>query len=167
MFIVNNIIAFFPIMSFRILIYKLCGMRIGKKTYINMNLFLWRPYSIKICNNCHINRNCFLDGRKGIIIGDNTSLSHNVKILTGAHDVHSKTFESVFKPVEIGNNVWICIDAVVLPGVKIGDGAVVAAGAVVTHDVPSFTIVGGVPAKKIGERESILDYKCCWNQYFV
>ena len=167
MFFVNNIISNIPIMFFRFLIYKLCGMRIGKKTIINMKLFMWRPYSIRIGNYCHINRDCFLDGRSGITIGDNVSISYSVKIITGSHDVSASDFAPKFAPVNIGDNVWIGIGATILPGVNIGKGAVIAAGAVVTHDVSEYSIVGGIPAKKIAERVHELDYHCHWKQLFV
>ena len=64
----------------------------------------------------------------------------------------------VFSPISIGSRVWICTGAIILPGVNIGDGAVIAAGAVVTKDVPPYTVVGGVPAKSIRKRREDLDY---------
>jgi len=87
-----------------------------------------------------------------IIIGDNVCIGEDVRLLTGSHDLESSTFDLVVRPIEISDNVWIATGAIVLPGVKIGEGAVVAAGAVVTKDVSPWTVVGGNPAKVIKKR---------------
>lgn len=163
----NSFVAYIPVMCVRNVFYKLSGMKLGKKSYINMKLYVWRPYSVKIGNNCHINHEVFIDGRAGVTIGNNTSISHYVKIVTGSHDIYSQNFSPKFSPVIIGNNVWIGIGAIILPGVCIGDGAVVAAGAVVTHNVEPYSVVAGVPARKILERPSELNYICDWKQFFV
>ena len=87
-----------------------------------------------------------------IIIGKNCCIGEDVRLLTGSHDVTSPHFDLVTKPIVIHDNVWIATGAIVLPGVTIGEGAVVAAGAVVTKDVPPWTVVGGNPARVIKER---------------
>ena len=74
-------------------------------------------------------------------------------IWTLHHDYNDINFKTVGDRVKIGDYAWICSGAIILPGVEIGEGAVVAAGAVVTKNVDPYCIVGGVPAKKIGERE--------------
>ena len=81
--------------------------------------------------------------------------------------MQSRNFSEVHKPIKVGNHVWIGAGAIVLQGVEVGDGAVLAAGAVVVDDVPPYTIVGGVPAKKIGERVRDLDYKCLTANIFM
>lgn len=87
-----------------------------------------------------------------ITIGDDVCIGEDVRLLTGSHDIGSPTFDLVVKPIEICDNVWIATGAIVLPGVKIGEGAVVAAGAVVTKDVAPWTVVGGNPARFIRKR---------------
>lgn len=79
----------------------------------------------------------------------------------------SRTFEGEHLPIIIGDYVWVGVNATILKGVKIGDGAVVAAGAVVVEDVPPYTIVGGVPAKIIGQRPSEFSYKCDTHSLFI
>jgi maltose O-acetyltransferase len=86
-------------------------------------------------------------------------LASEVMIYNAHHDIHDPLFRHVLQPVVIEDYVFIGPRAIILPGVTIGKGAVVAAGAVVTKDVGEREIVGGVPAKKIGERTTELNYK--------
>lgn len=110
---------------------------------------------------------CILDGRKGLVIGDHVNLSSEVMIWTLQHDMNDSGFKAVGGPVEIGDYAWVSARAIILPGRKIGKGAVVAAGSVVTKDVEDYAIVGGVPAKKIGERNRSLEYKVCERVFFM
>ena len=104
--------------------------------------------NISIGKNVFINSGCHFQDQGGIMIGDGTLIGHNVVLATINHDLRpSKNRKNHYAPIKIGNNVWIGSNATVLPGVTIGDWAVVAAGAVVTKDVPSMAVVGGVPAK--------------------
>lgn len=100
-----------------------------------------------------------LDGREGITIGKNVNLSSEVALWTLQHDYNSPTFATSGGPIVIGDRAWISFRATILPGVTIGEGAVVAANSVVTKDVAPFTVVGGIPAKKIGERDSGIAYE--------
>jgi len=99
-----------------------------------------------------------LDGRGGITIGRDVNLSSEVALWTVEHDPNSPDFAARDAPIEIGDRAWLSFRVTVLPGVTIGEGAVVAAGAVVTADVEPYTIVGGVPARRIGARERSLTY---------
>ncbi len=167
MWFLNNIVSIIPIMGLRKFFYRIAGMKFGKKVFLNMRLYLLIPYRIKFGNNCHINQSCFIDGRGGVEIGNNVSISHYVKIVTGTHGKNDSKFECLFKPVIIHDNVWIGIGAIVLPGVTIGEGAIVAAGAVVTHDVEPYSVVAGIPAKQISERNRDVSYSVNWAQLFV
>jgi maltose O-acetyltransferase len=100
-----------------------------------------------------INFGCLFDGRKYCIrTGSNVSIGPKATILTLGHDPRSATFEDRGGDVVIGDRVWIGYRAIILPGVTIGEGAVIGAGAVVTKNVEPYAIVGGNPARKIGER---------------
>lgn len=97
-----------------------------------------------------INSGCKFQDQGGIYIGDDVLIGHNCVIATINHDLNpDKRADMSFAPVHIGNKVWIGSNATILPGVTIGDGAIVAAGAVVNKDVKPMTIVGGIPAKFI------------------
>jgi acetyltransferase-like isoleucine patch superfamily enzyme len=88
-----------------------------------------------------------------IEIGKNCCIGEGVLLLTGSHNIHSSRFDLVTKSITISDNVWVATNAIILPGVTIGEGAVVAAGSVVTKDVEPWTVVGGNPARVIGKRE--------------
>jgi len=107
-----------------------------------------------------INFGCLFDGRRfPIRVGDDVSIGPEAAILTLGHDPQSPGFADQGGEVRIGDKAWICFRAILLPGISIGPGAVVAAGAVVTHNVDPFAIVAGVPARQIGERESRLEFQ--------
>ena len=119
------------------------------------------PYNLKIGKGSIIGDKSILDARNGIEIGENVNFSSNVHIWTEQHDHRDPYYDcnsgATFK-VTIGNRVWIGPNVTILPKVTIGEGAVVGAGSVVTKDVEPFTIVAGLPAKKIGERNKELKY---------
>jgi len=106
-----------------------------------------------------VNENCRLDSRGGISIGDNVSISAETIILTADHDINATDFRGRTRPVVIEDYVFIGTRAMILPGVTLHRGSVVAAGAVVNRDVKALDVVGGVPACSIGTRNSELFYR--------
>jgi maltose O-acetyltransferase len=115
-----------------------------------------------------INFGCLLDGRKFLIrTGSNVSIGPEAAILTLGHDPRSPFFADRGGDVVIGDRVWIGYRAIVLPGVSLGEGAVVGAGSVVAKDVEPYKIVAGNPAKVIGERPKDLNYECNYRPWLV
>lgn len=166
-YVVNDILPHIPFWNIRKIILKFAKLHIGKKSFIMKRVYMMSVSKIKIGSFTDINRDCFLDGRGGIIIGNNVSISHGVKIVTGGHDYQTQHFNSIYKPVTIDDYAWLGIGCTILQGVRIGRGAVVCAGAVVTHDVKPYEVVGGIPARHIKNRNSDLDYHCIWNSPFT
>ena len=142
-----------------------CGMKIGKNTSVAMHCFVTGRH-IAIGDNTAINRFVYLDGRVPLTIGNNVNISHYVKIQTLTHDPQDRHFGCLERPVVIADHVWIGTAALIMPGVTLGEGAVVAAGAVVTRDVDAYTIVGGNPARFIKARTMDLDYKTRYFPWF-
>ena len=160
-FFLNHIVSHIPSWNIRKLFYKLSGMKIGKKSKILMGLYVYDPWKIKIGNNVYINENCFLDGRGGLIIEDNASISIYTKILTGTHQSYSDSFEYTTKKVVIDSNVWTGIGSIVLPGVHLSHGVILAAGSVAIDSKSQYKplhIYSGVPAVEIGIRKTLANY---------
>lgn len=122
--------------------------------------------SVKIGNNYVISRQCYFGGRQGIKVGNNVNVPFQACLLSLHHDAHRPEFPTVGAPVQIGDHAWIGARAVILPGVTIGEGAVMTSGAAVGKDVPSYTIMGGVPTKKISERPQGTVYLTDLHPYF-
>lgn len=115
-----------------------------------------------------VNFDCLLDGRcHHIVTGCDVSIGPEAAILTLGHDPRSPAFADKGGDVVIGDRVWIGYRAIILPGVSIGEGAVVAAGAVVTRDVTAYTIVAGSPARPIGERPRDLTYSLAFRPWLL
>ena len=152
--ILNLISCLVPLHSVRKFFFRLTGAKIGKNSYIHMGVRFFLPINITIGEGTIIGDHVFLDGRAFLRIGNNVDIASQVLIYNSEHDVDSEGFDPIEEPVEIADYVFIGPRAIILPGVKIGRGAVIGAGAVVTKDVEPFKIVGGVPAKVIGERKN-------------
>lgn len=143
-----------PIHFKRKFCYQLAGIKIGKGSVIHMWANFYQPNNISIGQDTIIGDHVFLDGRAKLIIGNHVDIASQVLIYNSEHDINSDDFGASFGEVKIEDYVFIGPRVTILPGVTIGKGAVVAAGAVVTSNVAPFKIVGGVPAKEIGERQN-------------
>lgn len=136
------------------LMEELTGSEIGSGFKLFPPFYTDFGKNTKIGQNVFINSSCHFQDQGGISIGDSTLIGHNVVLATVNHAIEPQLKrKNSYAPITVGKNVWIGSNVVVLQGVTIGDWAVVAAGAVVTKDVESYTIVGGVPAKFIKKVE--------------
>lgn len=169
-YLANNFFARFPNEWIRVTyLRKFLRVTIGAESHLSMRIFVTGyplRANVSIGNNSVINRDVYLDGRVGVIIGNNVNVSFQVCILSLHHDHNDPMFSAVGAPVTIHDHAWIGARATILPGVTIGTGAVVAAGAVVTKDVGEFEVVGGVPARRIGIRNCDIGYKTSFSPYF-
>lgn len=158
-YVANHIFMKLPSYRFRHWYLKtFCGLKLGKDSSIHLGCFI-TGYDIEIGRNSVINRQTYLDGRVPLKIGNNVNVSHRVLIHTLTHDPQDPAFACIESPVVIEDYVWIGAAAIILPGVTIGEGAVVGAGAVVTKDLPPYTIAAGNPARIIGHRNRNLSYR--------
>ena len=154
----NRVITHIPYNPLRIRYLRLMGAVIGERVFLYGGTEVLSPSNLVIGQNCHIGRFCQIDARGGINIGHNVCIASHTLVVTADHNIHSPNFEGRLGAVEIGDYVWLCSRVIVVKGIKIGTGAVVAAGSVVTKDVLSHTVVSGVPAVRIGSRSSDLTY---------
>lgn len=163
----NRLVAKVPSHRLRLAFYRhVMGFQIGAHSYLFMDAWFDAPGGFVMGEHSVVNQRCRLDNRGGIRIGRNVSISAETVILTADHDPQSAGFAGREKPVVIEDRVWIGTRATILPGVTLGEGAVVAAGSVVARDVPAYSIVAGVPAKVIGERNRALDYTIDYGRPF-
>lgn len=139
--------------------YRRAGLRVPASSAIHHGAVVMVARNIRVGEFTTIGDTAFLDGREGIEIGNCVNLGSHVTIYTLQHDPDDPDFGAVGGPVVVEDYAWIASHALVLPSVRIGYGAVVAAGAVVTRDVAPFAVVGGVPARFIRERSHDLRYR--------
>lgn len=159
-FLVNSVVLWLPSRSVRLFFLRRILSSFGKESSVLRNVEIRSWKNVSIGNNSVINKRVLLDGRGGILfIGNNVDIAQETNIWTLGHDPHSDTHEAIGGNVIIEDYVWIASRVTILPNVRIGKGAVVASGSVVTKDVPSMCIVAGVPARVIGKRKSRLLYK--------
>ena len=156
--------GFIPSHTIRDIIYKkIFLVRMDSKAIIYYGAEIRGAYNLILKKGAVIGDRCVLDARRGgIIVGENVQLGNSVCLWTGSHNYNDPYFRSTAQkrgPITIGNRSWIGPGATILHSVNIGEGAVIAAGAVVTKDVEPFSIVAGIPAKKIGIRNSTLKYE--------
>jgi acetyltransferase-like isoleucine patch superfamily enzyme len=158
-FLYNKVLSGFPSRGVRNLFLRLWSGSFGEGTNVQMGCRFLNGRKVFFGDHNVINFGCLFDGRHfPIHVGDNVSIGPEATILTLGHDPRSPVFEDKGGPVKIGDRAWIGYRALILPGIEIGEGAVVGAGAVVTKNVPPYTIVAGNPAVKIGDRPRDLDY---------
>jgi putative colanic acid biosynthesis acetyltransferase WcaF len=136
----------------RSLILRLFGARTSLRAVICKGAWIEMPWALSIGDYSTIGPRANVYNLGGVSLGARTTLSQDVYLCGGTHDYTDPTYPLLRKKIEIGDDVWVGAGAFVYPGVKIGDGAVIAARAVVVKDVEPWTVVGGNPARFIKKR---------------
>lgn len=149
-----HLIGCVPSHCFRRFFYRLAGIKIGKSSTIHTKARFYDPRNIVIGEDTIIGEGVVLDGREKIVIGSHVDIASEVMIYNSQHDIEDENFTAFDKSVIVEDYVFIGPRSIILPGIKVGKGAIIAAAAAVTKDVPPYAIVGGVPAKIIGERKN-------------
>lgn len=167
LYLCNEWISVIPSHVFRKWFYRnIMKFHIGKNGHIFMHCNFDSSGGLSIGEYTVVNSKCRLDTRGGIKIGKNVSVSQEVIILTADHDFNSPDFAGRNRPVTIEDYVWIGTRAMILPGVTIGRGALIAAGAIVTKNVEPFTMVAGIPAKFVKRRFEEVSYNTYYKRLF-
>jgi acetyltransferase-like isoleucine patch superfamily enzyme len=160
-YLTNYVVSRTPSFTLRRLWYeRVLGASLGEHAGIHLGCHLWfytprsmRETGLRLGAYSRVNRDCCLDARGPLAIGEHVSISPDVTILTASHGVNDPGFRVEIRPVVIEDHAWIGTRALILPGVTLGRGCVVAAGSVVTRDVAPLSIVAGVPARPVGVRD--------------
>ena len=160
-YLLNHVVNRIPLVGARMLAYAALGVELDDPASANISLGveMWAGHNLSMGRGATIGQRCYVDARGGIRLEANVSISREVCVLTASHDPDSPEFEAPLAPVRFEQRSWIATRAVVLPGVCIGEGAVVAAGAVVARDVDPYTVVGGVPARVLRKRHEPMSYE--------
>ena len=137
----------------RSFLLRLWGARIGKRCAIAASAKIWQPWNLELGDYVAVGPRAEIYNVAKITMGSNITISQDSYLCTASHDISKLKKPLIFKPIVIGDSAWVAARAMVLPGVTIGEGTVVAAGAVVTKDVEDWTVVGGNPARFIKKRE--------------
>lgn len=145
-------------MFIRNIVFKVMFSKFGKGSMIDYGSYVRYPSRVEVGDNVTINRGCkifasFFNKDVKIKFGNNIAIAPDVCFFAAGHDYHYYNLPDIAESITVCDNVWICGRSVILPGVTIGEGAVVAASSVVTKDVEPYTIVGGNPASYIKKRE--------------
>jgi acetyltransferase-like isoleucine patch superfamily enzyme len=153
-----HLVGCVPFHHYRRFVYRMVGIKIKAGSAIHMHARFYNPSNITIGEDTIIGEYAVLDGRDKLQIGNHVDIASEVMIYNSEHNIHTEHFAAIetitHLAVIIEDYVFIGPRAIILPGVTIGKGAIVGAGAVVTKSVNPFEIVGGVPAKVIGERKN-------------
>lgn len=146
---------------------RLFHIRLGEKTFIHRRVKFFHVGNLVVGKNSVVNFGCYLDNRRGIYIGNNVGIAHNTKIYTLGHDLNDLEFKTKGSSVNISNNVFIFSNSIIMPGVSVGEGAIILAGSVVVKNVEPWSIVGGNPARFIRNRNKDVDYKQIYGYWFA
>jgi acetyltransferase-like isoleucine patch superfamily enzyme len=153
LYLLHGVSCHVPFWGIRKIFFRMSGVKIGGGSVLHMGCKFFDPKGVTVGEDTIIGQGAFLDGRERLVIGSHVDVASEVMIYNSEHELNSPTFEAKREPVKIGDYVFVGPRSIILPGVVVGEGAIVAAGAVVTKNVEPFNIVGGVPAKVIGERK--------------
>ena len=144
-------------LAIRYALLKTLAKKCGDNVSIHPDVYLFSVSRLSLGDNVSIHPMCYIDATGGIDIGNDVSIAHATTILSTTHifkdvDVPIKDQSCITQKTVIEDNVWVGAKATIMCGKTIHTGSIIAAGAVVTHDVPRYTVVAGTPARVIKER---------------
>lgn len=159
--------SFIPLFVIKKFYLRIFGIKVGKKSYIHSPVRFFHFGRLELGNNTVVNSGCYLDNRRGIFIGKNVSIAHDVKIYTLGHEIDDPFFRLKGASVKIHDNVVIFANSLIMPGVEIGEGAVIYPGSVVVKHVKPYSVVGGNPAREVRQRANDVRYKLDYGYWFA
>jgi len=160
-YLANHVVNRIPLVGLRMRAYAALGVTFDapESANIGLGVDLWATRSLSMGARSTIGQRSYIDARGGVRIDSDVSISRGVMVMTAEHVVDDPDFGATLAAVHFEPRSWVGAAAIVLPGVRVGEGAVVAAGAVVTKDVAPYTVVAGSPARPIGTRPAPMRYE--------
>jgi acetyltransferase-like isoleucine patch superfamily enzyme len=162
----NMVVTHIPARWVRLRYLRMMGARIGDHSTLFRGCRILAPQRLVVGQRCAIAWAVVLDARGGLTFEDDVVVASDCQFITAEHDISRPDFADVYAPIVVGRWAWIGTRAMVFKGVTVGEGGVIAGGAVAVRDVPPYTVVGGVPAKPIGKRATDLDYDPTYHPLF-
>lgn len=141
-----------PFFGWRRMLLRLFGAQVGAGAHVYPSARIYLPWNLTLGEESSIGEWALVYNLGLVTIGDRATISHRAHLCAGTHDYRDPTLPLLRLPIEIGAQAWVCADAFIGPGRKVGEGAIVGAAAVVVTDVPAWQIVGGNPARVIKAR---------------
>jgi putative colanic acid biosynthesis acetyltransferase WcaF len=148
-FLSRSLLRLLPSKSFYIFLLRIFGAKVGSNITIRNSVVVHFPWNLEIGDNCWIGEQVWFINHEKILIGSNVCISQRSIICSSGHDYRSSSLEYAHKPVIIKDGAWVCLDAKVLPGVKIGECSVVSAGETVRQSLPDYSMLIGGQVRKI------------------
>ena len=163
-YVLNHLVNRIPLVVPRLRAYAALGVRFDEIATANicLGVEMWAAAGLTMGRGSTIGQRCYIDARGGVRLDEQVSISREAMVLTATHDPDSPDFAATLAPVTFESRSWVASRAIVMPGVTVGEGAVVAAGALVSTDVAPYTVVGGVPARNLRDRPGPLSYEIGW-----
>lgn len=163
-YLLNHLVNRIPLVGLRMRAYAALGVSFDEisSTQISLGVDVWIGHRLAMGARSTIGQDCYIDARGGIRVDCDVSISREAALLTATHIPDDPDFTARLAPIHLEHHSWIGMRALVLPGVHVGEGAIVGAGAVVTSDVEPYTIVGGTPARFLRRRDEPMAYRLDW-----
>lgn len=160
-YVLNHLINRIPLVDPRMAAYERMGVRFADRSraLFMLGAEVWEPKNLTVGEYVAVGRQALLDARGGLTIGRSVNISSYTRFMSAKHDIDDRDFVATYAPIVVGDLTWVAMGATVLGGVTIGEGAVVAASAVVTKDVEPWTVVGGAPAVPLRKRNRDVSYE--------
>lgn len=141
-----------PFFGWRCFLLRMFGAKVGHDVHVYPSAIVYLPWNLVVGDEASIGEWALIYNLGKIIIGERATVSHRAHLCAGTHDYRHPTLPLIRDPIDVGAQAWICADAFIGPGLKIGEGAIVGAAAVVTKDIPAWQIVAGNPARIVKMR---------------
>ena len=145
--------------GWRSFLLRLFGARVGRETHIYNSATIYMPWNFEIGDQSSVGEHAYIYNLGRVTVGSKTTISQRAHLCAGTHDFSDPALPLLKPPILVKDQVWVCADAYVGPGVTVGEGAIVGARAVVIKDVEPWVIVAGNPARTIKARVMKADSK--------
>lgn len=141
-----------PFHGWRRFLLRLFGAKVGCNVHVYPGAKIWAPWNLELHDNAGVADGVILYSMARITIGKDAVISQGAHLCTGSHDYESPNFQLFARPITVGAHAWVCADAFIAPGIRIGEGAVIGARAVVVKDMPAWMVCAGHPCTALKPR---------------